>query len=85
MLNDTRMMAKPHLLPLENEDDLLLYSSSSMSDKLSSTQNATMLSFDYNFAKETFFAIFHSLKNVFQVAPVINYLFCKNEYPRNIR
>ena len=54
MLNDTRMMAKPHLLPLENEDDLLLYSSSSMSDKLSSTQNATMLSFDYNFAKETF-------------------------------
>ena len=54
MLNDTRMMAKPHLLPLENEDDLLFYSSSSMSDKLSSTQNATMLSFDYILQRKLF-------------------------------
>ena len=37
------------------------------------------------FCKGNFFAFFHPLKNVFQVAPVINYLFCNNEYPRNIR
>ena len=86
MLNDTRMMDKPHLLPLEDEDDLNFYSSSSMSDKLSSTQNATMLSFDYVLQRKLFCILSPiEKKNVFQVAPVINYLFCNNEYPRNIR
>ena len=58
MLNDTRMMAKTHLPPLEDEDDLLFCNNSFMCDKPSSTQNATMLSFDYDIAKETFFCIF---------------------------
>ena len=39
-----------------DEDDLLFYNNSFMCDKLSSIQNATMLSFDYNIAKETFCA-----------------------------